>query len=423
MIFDNSSPNAFSQRDAPLKKLSSNAVPNVWKPEKKQASDSSNTSKIKIGNPTVGTDGSSSDIAFRLYQTKLQLNYNKQHLESQQLSNQQANSMFSKNEPIYYSPPSSIQPGIQGFLPPNVKNTQKQSTISRRHAYNVIDSVSDQIDENLEDATMSAPTGEWFNPVVKEALTRQVNKEDEFRKFAFNLMVVAILKYGLRFTKYVQSWYINLRKQYNPYAQYYSPGISSNSNSNASTNFEIYWSIFVNAIFCLLIYNIVISLYKLIKKQDECLDLPLSNKQRKMLGLQIIKSQEADEDERVSRSGNTASISTSTSFPKYMKARPYGTTTQLNHHTNSNNTNNDIIIQQNMVGNNNINNNNNNNINNNKNNNFNINDAINLSYSKPESNHRLLPKSRKPFNNDEVEKFSEKFKSKYSLEFDYSDEE
>ncbi|KAK7679883.1 hypothetical protein QCA50_017042 [Cerrena zonata] len=160
-------------------------------------------------------------------------------------------------EPIYYKPPSaSSRNGFKALLPPGagsvVKNRNPIIVQETEHPQpRLDDELSDEEDDSLK-----YPTGEWVNPVVKTALSRQVNKQQQFYKLAYIILVE-----------------MNQDPNVRSINQYLKQGLDDEKNG-----LNYYGSIII-----------------------KCYDLPLTNKQRELVGLKPMEEEvkEDFEDEDV----------------------------------------------------------------------------------------------------------------------------
>ncbi|CAH2352796.1 hypothetical protein CLIB1423_08S01266 [[Candida] railenensis] len=443
-IYNESLLNDLSKRNeegAPLQKLSSNSVPNYLRRRDMRTDNrknESNNEQYELNSDLlkdVDNLQPVSDVSFTLFQTKLKIDAHKKHLHHQ--SNANANPKAS--EPIYYNPPSSIQSGIQSFLPPNYhgstynkfrpfgfgeqviqdqaqdirldadsRKTEKASN-PRLNTYAFVDKLDEQqlnlskLDEELnddDDGANTGPSGEWFNPVVKEALARQVNKENEFRKCFLNVALVIVFRLFMSFLVFLKSVYEESRVQAQKYQ--YTPSYVSKSSPNIptssskiipSSSFWLYGYLVKNGIYAFFIFNILLTFYRLLKTQDQCLDLQLSNKQREMLGLEAVHYQDDSEvavDKRRQKQFETS---------KYSKTRPVPYESKLSGSIAKSSLLNqkpiDIPLAQDSS-------------------------TSELTYSKPA--HLQLSK-KKAYDANEIDEISKKFRSRYNIDFHYSDEE
>lgn len=430
-----------NEEGAPLQKLSSNSVPNQWKRRELRTDSGKNISNNEQYEENlellkdVDNLKPVSDVSFTLFQTKLKIDAHKKHLHHQ--SNANANPKAS--EPIYYNPPSSIQSGIQSFLPPNYhgstynkfrpfgfgeqviqdraqdpsldanSRTAEKASNPRLNTYAFVDKIDEQqlnllkVDEELnddDDGANTGPSGEWFNPVVKQALARQVNKESEFRKCFFNVALVILFRLFMSLLAFLKSVYEESRVQAQKYQ--YTPSYTLKSSSNSptgsskivsSSSYWLYGYLIKNGIYAFFIFNILLTFYRLLKAQDQCLDLPLSNKQREMLGLDAIHYQDDSEDAVDKKRQKQFETS------KYSKTRPIPYESKL-----SGSIARSSLLSQKPVD---------------------IpltrdSSSLELTYSKPTN---LQLSKKKVYDANEVDEISKKFKSRYNIDFQYSDEE
>lgn len=103
---------------------------------------------------------------------------------------------------MYYKPPSSNFKdsfyGIKDCVPPNVKLSDQESKFDRRNEnripifvsrevrkqdpQEILNSIRAEFDEgDLDDYVGDQPTGSWENPIVKKALSRQIDLEYQFK--------------------------------------------------------------------------------------------------------------------------------------------------------------------------------------------------------------------------------------------------
>lgn len=299
------------QFSTPLQKLSNNSLNDVRLPNKArevlsdryysmrednnaQKSDDSSTEGNAM-NPPNNSNASLtplSDVAFQLYQTKLTIDRHKGHPHHTNTFKQQRAS--SGKKPIYYRPPSSsesTQYGIKSFLPPNLeKGSIRDRTtnkipiainapqIGRKNFLFLKD--DDEIDE-IEDENNN-PTGDWFNPIVKEALRRQPRKEVEIKRIGANLLYLLAFRLSVAIGNYILTLYEYRRMPFQSVGRYYPP-IRHDHAQPGTVGF--YAVLIIRVIYGIFILNCVLSFYRLTKGQDQCLDLPLNHKQRELLGL------------------------------------------------------------------------------------------------------------------------------------------
>ncbi|EGV64008.1 hypothetical protein PSN45_003914 [Yamadazyma tenuis] len=167
-------------------------------------------------------------------------------LSKTKLTNKQ-NDLFSRSsskKSVYYKPPSSSnidnQFGIKSFLPPIIKrNYPLMATPTPEQ-------------QDLDTEQTSIPTGEWENPVIQQALGRQVNRAVEIKRISTGVVVIL---------------WIQLVKKV------------------VSVNILHYP---VSVIVLAQVLVILRCVYRLFKLKDQCVDLPLNNKQRVLLGLDTL---------------------------------------------------------------------------------------------------------------------------------------
>lgn len=233
------------------------------------------------------------DIHLKILQTKLAL---KAERETEQ---RKLDEIQSHDRPLYYQLPSSgvkdFYNEIKDFLPPNVNldggNSKKNSVpYFYRNKLHPIDhfraktnSYLIEDDEDLDDYNSASPTGDWENPIVKQALSRQVDLEYYTKSLLRNVLYLIII---LLFKSLIKN--IIILYELNLKAQPLYKQMMYNSRFNFDTFVGgIYFAIAEQMISAWPLLNIFLSIAKLIRGQDQCWDLPLSNKQRKLIGLKV----------------------------------------------------------------------------------------------------------------------------------------
>lgn len=211
---------------------------------------------------------------------------------------------MNSREPIYYKPTSSgdnIAGGIQSFLPRRISSEDDviPDPLRRNRRFPLVNvqSVGDEAnksqhgeDDEMDEEEEYMPTGEWTSPVVKEALRRQVNKEKEFKRFFVNVILFVLFRYVLYIAKDVKD--AIYESQPIPFQNNYESYLPLRQNETDSGSFFSYAGIIRKSVFLILFLNAATSLYKLLKKQDQCLDLPLTEKQRGLIGLSVGSSEQ-----------------------------------------------------------------------------------------------------------------------------------
>lgn len=159
----------------------------------------------------------------------------------------------SANSTIYYRPPSTTIDPHFGLK--NQVNTKPKLRLKQP--------VTDDVDP---------VSGNWTNPVMELALKRQINKEALVKEILTTILAILAMELSKRVVKMVVNFDL----------------------TSIVTLVEGIMTVYV-------VYNGV----KLARGQDQCLDLPLSNKQRSMLGLKIIEGNDVKiSHERFARNVN-----------------------------------------------------------------------------------------------------------------------
>lgn len=182
-------------------------------------------------------------------------------------------SQAAPSQPLYYRPPVSSDNlfGVNHLIPPRIN----RNFLVRQSEPQLPPKVDAEVD--------NAPSGEWTSSVVKEALRRQVNTEREVRRFGANLVYIVAFKLLVQVGHYFIALY---------QAEFQSP--SSFYHKHYSSASALYANYVIKAVYALFVGNIVVALYRLLRSQDQCLDLPLTNEQRRLCGLKPLESNEDD---------------------------------------------------------------------------------------------------------------------------------
>lgn len=187
------------------------------------------------------------------------------------------------DDAVYYRPLSTAGTILlKDFLPPPLPQATRNPIIisepvSRVDLYEELD------DDNLH---TPAPSGEWTSPVVREALRRQVNKERQFRHFWRCILRLFAFHLALLLAAYVYKLYNVVYFDAN--ALYRNTLWSRLQRSSVVQ--ELYERAqvaltYVHHFQWIFVAQIVVSLVQLVRPQDQCKDLPLTNKQRRLIGL------------------------------------------------------------------------------------------------------------------------------------------
>lgn len=176
--------------------------------------------------------------------------------------------------------PSTISPE---FLPPKTSHRLKNPLM--RPKQQVV-----QKDEDLDDDEAELlPSGAWTSPVVKEALRRQVNKEKIFRSVWANLLRFVVFRMVVVLAEHVYKAYL---------ADAYTQIVRKNSWTQLVGQ-DQGWFQFASLrkIQYVFVVGFLVGLVRLVWPQDQCYDLPLTETQRRLIGLRPLGSmKEADEE-------------------------------------------------------------------------------------------------------------------------------
>lgn len=199
------------------------------------------------------------------------------------------------DKPAYYTHPISTSVSLSDLLPPKIVGQKMFSSVPLIVPRSVPETV---INGGItRDDSINTPTGQWLNPIMTQALARQANKEQQLKSLIKSLFLL-ILSYLLKsIIKRLTLIFTTLNIM----------------------NFDLsYINIFLTTIKVTLLTITLIFLYTFLKPQDQCLDLPLNNQQRELIGLKPVESNLND----LTSLTDTNTHSTS-SVPKYNKFNDY----------------------------------------------------------------------------------------------------
>lgn len=306
----------------PLKKLSNNSLSNYKLPLRREQ----NHAKIPVTD-IVGMESALqkerhtddkkdemdgdillkplSEVASKFYQNKIVQNKYKDNQTGPRWL--EDNSLVDRKRPIYYRPPSSsesIVHGIESFLPPNIriKNTHDEkknripitfasratqdSEVPSRHNANITEEYNNEfgtssIDDD-EYSTNDGPTGSWFNPAAKEALRLQLNYEKEVKLLLVNIICISVTKLFVSSMNYLLILYERKSLPFQKQNAYYPP---IRKKYLEEGRFGLYLIFFRRILYFFFIFNCVLSIYRLVRHHFRSFDLPLTAKQRDLLGI------------------------------------------------------------------------------------------------------------------------------------------
>lgn len=164
---------------------------------------------------------------------------------------------------------------LEDFIPPKIQPRNRNPIVVTPH-YNV-----------NEDESIEAPSGEWTSPVIAEALRRQVNKEQQFKALWTNATRLFVFHMSLLLGENLYHLY---QVTYHDENQIYR-----NTLWNLIYTLRSFQAIYpyiiasyahvrdIQWLFLALIFFNIIALFR---PQDQCKDLPLTNQQRELIGLQ-----------------------------------------------------------------------------------------------------------------------------------------
>ncbi|EDK42818.1 hypothetical protein LELG_00996 [Lodderomyces elongisporus NRRL YB-4239] len=248
-----------------------------------------------------------SDIDFRILQTRLSLRAKDEETKSR------ADEVKSHDRPLYYQPRSTglknFYNELKDYIPPNVQldegivevNTAGSKLAQKQYKYSyssrdydehdLLQSIKDDLEEENEEALTERdvsdnPTGEWENPIVKQAITRQVDLEYYVKMLLRNLLYFLIL---LTFRSLIEKliFLYDTRLKAQPV---YVQMLKENQQINRLLMNGQVMKLIGRLILIPSLLKLIFASFKLIKGQDQCWDLPLNSKQRELIGLNVDKT-------------------------------------------------------------------------------------------------------------------------------------
>lgn len=178
---------------------------------------------------------------------------------------------------------------LPNALPQKAKNPiiafEEPLDINGRNNYDDWEDLNDEEEDTFFD-NQNNPTGEWTSPVVKEALSRQVSKEIQFKTLWKNVVWL----FGAHFFFLLSERIIQLHQINNHglndklkesiLLQFISADVAQHVEPILK---KIH--IYGRRLLWLLVAIIIVNVVKFAWPQDQCKDLPLTLRQRELIGL------------------------------------------------------------------------------------------------------------------------------------------
>lgn len=180
---------------------------------------------------------------------------------------------------------------LDDFIPPRIKQKNKNPII--------VSSAQCIYDKNHDDEPLDAPSGEWTSPVILEALNRQVNKEQQFKTLWTNLARLFSFHMIILSGEYLYQLYkIAYYDENQMYRNTIWTKLYSLQEFQTIYSYALVGYAHIRDLQWILVAIIVVNAVRLIRPQDQCKDLPLTNQQRELIGLQPLEqfADEADEN-------------------------------------------------------------------------------------------------------------------------------
>ncbi|CAK9435401.1 uncharacterized protein LODBEIA_P01280 [Lodderomyces beijingensis] len=282
-----------------------------------------------------------SDIDFKLLQTKLSLD------AWDEAEKHKINEIKTRDRPLYYQPRATgvknFHNEIKDYLPPNVNLSRLSSkysysgfnnhytTAPRHDVKEIIASLRDDLEEEEDDEIgkrqeYENPTGQWESPVVKQALSRQVDLEYYTKMLLRNILYFLVLvSLESLVEKLIKIYDVKFKSQ-----SVYIQMIKENQQIYRLLNGPSLLLLLGRLVVVPSIICIILAASKLIKGQDQCWDLPLNSRQRQLIGLRVNPSssdlnESGDDAELIlkQRAYDAEKVNPYRTIPKYKKLNEY----------------------------------------------------------------------------------------------------
>lgn len=177
---------------------------------------------------------------------------------------------------------------LEDFIPPRIKQKNKNPIIvSTGYKGN---------QEAADDESVDAPSGEWTSPVISEALRRQVNKEQQFKALWANVVRLFAFRMTLLFGEYLYHLYkVAYHDENQMYRNTMWTRLYSLKQFQIAYSYALVGYAHIGDFQWILVALIAFNIVKLIRPQDQCKDLPLTNQQRELIGLQPLEQLTEDD--------------------------------------------------------------------------------------------------------------------------------
>lgn len=176
------------------------------------------------------------------------------------------------------------------FIPPRIEPKNRNPIVVTAQYESRLERNIQHWTDSEADAQSDVPSGEWTSPVIREALRRQVNKEQQFRTLWKSVAVLFVFHLTLSMGEHL---HLLFRITYQDENQMY--------RSTAWTRFYALKGVqtvlqylrasyaHVKGLHWIMVAIIIVNAVRLFLPQDQCKDLPLTNQQRELIGLQLME--------------------------------------------------------------------------------------------------------------------------------------
>ncbi|KAH3671587.1 hypothetical protein OGAPHI_000290 [Ogataea philodendri] len=175
------------------------------------------------------------------------------------------------------APESSEQTQDNSFASLNSQIYQRSIFKPRRKT--PLQEISNKVVEEKPVKLDPQDDSELQSPYVELALQRMVNKDTEVRKVIISTLIILLYRFLVAVVVLVN---VKIRLK--------------DGTSLFPSVVAQYAGYLNKLIYGVLVLNIVVSSIRLLRPQDKCLDLPLTSRQRKLLGLPLVNGTDVQED-------------------------------------------------------------------------------------------------------------------------------
>ncbi|GME71962.1 unnamed protein product [[Candida] boidinii] len=206
---------------------------------------------------------------------------------------------------------------------------------------------------NQNNNSIDSDSEELQSPYMEIALSRITNKESELKKLLISFILSFIYKFTVAILQVILISF-DLRQERRQKLGGGGGGAGVGSSLNLYPSIDSYYSVILKYghyfnyfVYSILLLNMILSIFKLITPQDKCLDLPLTDKQRKLLGLPIVSSSSS---QQVSNKPYLQSSSNNANSYKPFASSPLKNSAKLSSNNNNSVNSSSVFKDSSLVG-------------------------------------------------------------------------